>query len=163
MESKLNSMLDQNPMRIDYYEKYQAIIAEYNRGKEAVTIEEIFRKLRELVEELSEEEARAAREDLSENELTIFDLLRQGKNLSDKDRHEVKEIARGLLQQLEADKLQVDRWAEKAQTAAAVRNVISDFLFTQLPYPTYDEGDIDSKVEMVFEYLRTGYGRGVAA
>jgi type I restriction enzyme R subunit len=162
LESKLNEMLDQNPLRIDYYERYRAIIDEYNRGKEAVTIEEIFRKLRELVDDLTEEEARSTREGLNENELTIFDLLRQGKNLSDKDRHEVKEIARGLLQQLEDATLKVDRWSEKPQTVAAVRGAIRDFLFTKLPYPIYDEADIGTKTDAVFEFLRTGY-RGVAA
>lgn len=161
IESRLNRMLDQNPIRIDYYEKYQAIIEDYNRGKEAVTVEEIFRRLKELVGELSEEETRATREGLTENELTIFDLLRQGKQLKEKEQHEVKEIARGLLQLLETDKLTVDRWHEKTQTAAAVRKTITDYLFSNLPYPTYNEQDVSVKTDMVFRYLRTGW-RGAA-
>lgn len=162
VEAKLNRMLDQNPTRIDFYERYQKIIEEYNRGKEAVTIEEIFRKLKEFVQDLTEEAARAARENLTENEQTIFDLLRQGKQLKDKDRHEVKEIARELLQHLEAEKLRVDHWAEKAQTRAAVRKAINDYLFSKLPYPAYDDGDIQVKTEVLYEYFRTGYG-GAAA
>ncbi|MCB9293172.1 MAG: hypothetical protein H6559_08645 [Lewinellaceae bacterium] len=51
-------MLDQNPTRIDYYERYQKIIEEYNQGKDTVTIEEIFRKLKEFVQDLTEEAAR---------------------------------------------------------------------------------------------------------
>lgn len=49
IESKLNQMLRNNPLRIDYYEKYKEIIDEYNKGKEAVTIEETFERLLNLV------------------------------------------------------------------------------------------------------------------
>lgn len=114
------------------------------------------------MQDLTEEAARAVRENLTENEQTIFDLLRQGKKLKDKDWHEVKEIARELLQHLEAEKLRVDHWAEKAQTRAAVRKAINDYLFSKLPYPTYDDDDIQAKAEVLFEYFRTGYG-GAAA
>jgi type I restriction enzyme R subunit len=162
IESRLNRMLDQNPLRIDYYEKYQAIIDDYNRGKEAVTIEEIFRRLKDFVAELSEEEVRAKRTGLTETELTIFDLLRKGKQLREKEQHELKEIARDLLHRLKEDKLNVDRWAEKIQTAAAVRQSINDFLFSKLPYPTYDERDVSEKTEVLFEYFRMGYGREAA-
>ena len=101
----------------------------------------------------SEEEARSTREGLTENELTIFDLLRQGKKLKDKERHEVKEIARAFFHHLEEDKLKVDHWVEKVQTAAAVRQAINDYLFEKLPYPAYGDQDISEKTEKVFDYL----------
>lgn len=153
VERKLNQMVDQNPLRIDFYEKYQSIIDDYNRGKEAVTIEEVFQRLRDLVEELSDEEVRAAREGLEENELTIFDLLRQGKSLTDKEKHEVKEIAKQLITQLESDELTIDHWKDKPQTSSAVRKTINDYLFEKLPYPTYDESDIGEKTDRVYDYL----------
>lgn len=153
VEGKLNTMLDQNPLRIDYYEKYQKIIEEYNRGKDAVAIEEIFRKLKELVGELTEEEARSTREGLEEEELAIFDLLRQGKQLKDKEKHDVKEIARALTQKLLDKELKVDHWADKLQTAAAVRKAITDYLYTKLPYPTYEDQDIQLKTDLVYDYL----------
>ncbi|MCB9293173.1 MAG: hypothetical protein H6559_08650 [Lewinellaceae bacterium] len=56
----------------------------------------------------------------------------------------------------------MDHWAEKAQTRAAVRKAINDYLFSKLPYPTYDDDDIQVKTEVLFEYFRTGYG-GAAA
>jgi len=84
IENKLNQMLINNPLRIDFYEKYKEIIDEYNKGKEAVTIEETFERLLNFVRKLSEEDARASKEDLSEPQLAIFDLLRQGKKLSEK-------------------------------------------------------------------------------
>ena len=33
-------MLAQNPLRMDYYKKYSEIIADYDRDKDRVTIEE---------------------------------------------------------------------------------------------------------------------------
>ena len=157
VERKLQEMVDQNPMRIDYYERYQEIIDEYNRGKDAVSIEEIFSKLKALIGDLTVEESRATREDLSEEQLTIFDLLRQGKQLKDKERHEVKEIARALLQRLVDRELQVEHWLEKIQTAAAVRKAINDYLFEHLPHPAYDASDIGIKTERVFEYVSGRY------
>ena len=37
---KLERMLAQNPLRMDYYKKYSEIIADYDRDKDRVTIEE---------------------------------------------------------------------------------------------------------------------------
>ncbi|MCX6910299.1 MAG: type I restriction endonuclease subunit R, partial [Verrucomicrobia bacterium] len=38
VEDKLAQMLQQNPLRMDYYKKYSEIIADYNREKDRVTI-----------------------------------------------------------------------------------------------------------------------------
>lgn len=45
IEKKLAQMLRQNSMRMDYYKKYQEIIADYNREKDRATVEETFAKL----------------------------------------------------------------------------------------------------------------------
>ncbi len=154
IERKMNQMLNNNPLRIDYYEKYRQIIEEYNQGKEAVTIEETFEKLINFVRDLSEEDARAKREDLTESQLAIFDLLRQDKQLSTKERNKVKEIGSKLLEQLQSKELKVDHWMDKPQTSAAVKNAINDYLFQELPYPTYEKQDIENKAFLIYEYLR---------
>ena len=46
---KLNRLIDQNPLRIDFYERYQQIIDDYNQGKEYRSIKEIFDELVVLV------------------------------------------------------------------------------------------------------------------
>ena len=46
VEEKLAQMLHHNPMRMDYYRKYQEIIADYNREKDRVTVEETFAQAR---------------------------------------------------------------------------------------------------------------------
>jgi len=152
IERKMNQMLNNNPLRIDYYERYRLIIEEYNQGKEAVTIEETFEKLINFVRDLSEEDARAKREDLTEPQLAIFDLLRQDKQLSTKERNKVKEIGSKLLEQLQSKELKVDHWMDKPQTSAAVKNAINDYLFKELPYPTYEEQDIENKAFLIYEY-----------
>ncbi len=45
VEKKLAQMLARNPMRMDYYKKYQEIIADYNREKDRVTVEATFAQL----------------------------------------------------------------------------------------------------------------------
>ena len=69
IEQKLAQMLARNPSRIDYQEKYEEIVAAYNREKDRVTIEETFRRLIQLMEEIDAEQMRAVEEGLSEDEL----------------------------------------------------------------------------------------------
>ena len=96
MEKKLQEMLASNPMRMDYYKKYQEIIADYNREKDRVTVEETFAKLVDLANSLDAEQHRAAEEGLSEDELALFDLLFKEK-ISKTDRERLKQASKALL------------------------------------------------------------------
>ena len=146
---KLKLLMEQNPLRIDFYERYQEIIDAYNRGKEYRSIKEIFDELLILLGDLSEESKRAERENLEEDELTVFDMLMKGKKISDKEKFEVKQAARELLERLKEKEFQVEHWAEKTQTSSAVRKVIEDYLFERLPSPSYDD-DISLKADVLF-------------
>jgi type I restriction enzyme R subunit len=79
-----------------------------------------------FIEELNEEDRRAAREGLEEPELTIFDLLCKEVQLSEKERNEVKTLAKQLLSTLK-DVLVID-WRKKQRTKARVQKVIDDIL-----------------------------------
>jgi type I restriction enzyme R subunit len=163
IESQLKQMVDRNPLRVDFYKRYKEIIDEYNRGKDAVTIEETFRKLIEFVQSLTEEEADIKREGLTEEQKAIFDLLRQGKKLAEPEKKQVKNIAIELLEELKKDKLNVEQWSDKSVTAAAVFNAVSKTLFESLPYPTYQSDDIDLKTNLVYAHLKQQYfGGGVS-
>ena len=59
VEQKLAEMLARNPSRMDYQQKYEEIVADYNREKDRVTIEDTFRRLTELISELDAEQRRA--------------------------------------------------------------------------------------------------------
>ena len=163
VEKQLKRMVERNPLTVDYYERYQEIIEEYNRGKDEVVIKETFRKLIELVNSYSKEEADTKREGLTDEQKAIFDILRHGKKLEEKEKNEVKKISIELLNELKKDKLRVERWSEKSVTAAAVFTTVSKTLFETLPYPTYQTDDIDLKTNLVYEHLKHQYfGGGVS-
>ncbi len=160
IEKQLKHMVERNPLTVDYYKRYQEIIEEYNRGKDELIIKETFRKLIELVNSYSEEEADTKREGLTDEQKAIFDILRQGKKLEDKEKREIKKISVELLAELKKEKLRVDQWADKSVTAAAVFNYVNKTLFEVLPYPTYQTDDIDLRTNLVYEHLKHQYFGG---
>ena len=70
-----------------------------HREKDRVTIEETFKRLLEFYESLDEEEKRAAREGLSDDELALFDLLKRD-DLTKADRERLKHGSQELLNAL---------------------------------------------------------------
>ena len=104
---------------MDYQQKYEEIVAGYNREKDRVTIEETFRKLMELIEELDAEQKRAVEEGLDEDELALFDLLKKD-HLAKTERERVKQESRKLLASIKARLSKIDRFWEKEQTKAEV-------------------------------------------
>ena len=163
VEEKLNQMLRDNPFRVDYYERYQRIIEEYNTGKDYGAVKAIFDKLVDFYGDLSEEGKRAMREDLDEEALAVYDMLGRDKKISDKEKAELKDIAKALLERLKQKEFKIIHWAEKEQTASAVRVVIKNYLFDKLPFPVYAEADIDAKTEVLFEFFKLRYAEGLAA
>jgi type I restriction enzyme R subunit len=163
IEKQLKQMVERNPLTVDYYKRYQEIIEEYNNGKDEAVIKETFRKLIELVNSYSEEEADAKREGITDEQKAIFDILRQGKALAEKEKTSIKKIAIELLEELKKEKLRVEQWADKMETSAAVFNYVNKTLFEVLPYPTYETDDIDLKTNLVYEHLKHQYfGGGVS-
>lgn len=136
VEQKLADMLARNPMRMDYQIKYEEIVASYNAEKDRTSIEETFRRLIELVASLDEEQKRAAREGLAEDELAIFDLLRK-EGLDNTARERIKQASRELLASLQARIAKLDRFWEKEQTKADVQVFIMDKVFANLPTPPF--------------------------
>lgn len=80
----------------------------------------------DFIRAMSDEEQRAVRENLSEEELAIFDLLTKPEPKLTKDQEiEVKAIARTLLAKLKREMLVLD-WRLKENTKAAVRQAIRE-------------------------------------
>jgi len=136
VEQKLAEMLARNAARMDYQRKYEEIVADYNREKDRTTIEETFRRLLELVRSLDEEQKRAAKEGLREDELALFDLL-QKDGLDKSARERVKQASRDLLASIKARLDQLDRFWEKEQTKADVEVFILDEVYASLPTPPF--------------------------
>lgn len=158
VEQKLNKMLAQNPYRIDFHERYQKIIEDYNNGKEYKAIKEIFDQLLNFYKDLDEEGKRSHRENLAEDELAVFDMLGRDKKITDKEKNSLKETAKQLLARLKDNEFRVGQWADKPQTASAVRVAIQNYLFETLPYPTYQDEDINIKTDILFNFFKTQYG-----
>ena len=161
IERRLQRLLAQNPLRTDFQQHYESIVAEYNREKDRVTIEQTFDALWRLVNELDEEERRAVREGLDEESLAIFDLLKKP-DLSAAEIKRIKKIAVGLLERLKAEKLKIDHWRDRETTRDAVRIAIFDFLWndeTGLPVGSYSDEEITNKTEEVFRHVYWAYPR----
>jgi type I restriction enzyme, R subunit len=159
IETRLKRLLQQNPLRTDFQQHYEEIVAEYNREKDRVTIERTFEALLKLVEELDEEESRAIREGLNEETLAIFDLLKK-QDLGAADIKRIKDVAVDLLETLKAEKLRIDQWRDKESTRDAVRVTIQDFLWsdkTGLPVDSFTEDDVMARTDEVFRHVFWAY------
>ena len=130
IERKIAGMVQLNRTRADYLEKFSSLISQYNAG--SLNVEQIFQELVELAKRLTEEETRATRENLSEEELALLDLLTKPvPDLTAKEQVEVKSVARSLLETLKRERLVLD-WRKRQQTRQAVRLTIEQTL-DQLP------------------------------
>ena len=152
VERKLAEMLARNPSRMDYQQKYEAIVADYNREKDRVTVEETFRRLMELVEELDVEQRRAVEEGLGEDELAIFDLLKK-ENLGRAERERVKQASRDLLASIKARLRELDRFWEKEQTKADIEVLIRDKVYASLPTPPFSPEEKDAMAAEVYTHV----------
>ncbi|MCL6613093.1 MAG: type I restriction endonuclease subunit R [Firmicutes bacterium] len=161
--AKLEKMVRLNKTRIELMEKFQKMIEEYNAGSK--NVEWLFDELLAFVKRLKDEEQRAVREELSEEELTIFDLLTKPEiNLTEKERNEVKKVARDLLETLKREKLVLD-WRKRQETRAQVLVTIQDVLDKGLPR-VYTKAMYDEKVREIYQHVYDSYygqGRGVYA
>ena len=106
--------------------RLDSLLSEYNSG--AHDIDQLFEDLVELAKDLSEEEQRAIKENLTEEELAIFDLLLKN-DLNPDETEKVRKTARELLSKLKAEKLVLD-WREKEQTRSGVKTTIFDLCMT---------------------------------
>ena len=115
----------------------------------------MFRELVALSRQLTDEEKRHVREHLSEEELTVFDVLtRPDPELTPEEREEVKKVARALLAKLKS--LFVLDWRQTAQARAQVRLTIEDTLDEGLPRP-YTPEVYRKKVSALFEHVYESY------
>ena len=156
IQQKLERMLFTNPERINYYERYQSIIDDYNKEQNRATIEKTFMDLMDLAKSMDREEKRYVREGFaSDEELSLYDMLFKD-DLSKSDIQKIKEVAVDLLQKVKAKISEFDHWTDKQETKAAVDNLIRDILWDGLP-ESYDEISISAYRQRIYEYVYTRY------
>ncbi len=153
---RLDMMLLNNPDRIEYHERYQAIIEDYNSQQDRANIEKAFDELIGLVQSMDQEEQRYVREGFSsDEELSLYDML-FSESLSKQDIQKIKSVAVDLLAKIKAKIAELDHWTDKQETKATVENLIREILWTELP-ECYDERSISDYKQRIYEYVYTRY------
>ena len=154
INAKLTAMLRLNRSRMDYQQKFEQMIAEYNAG--TMGVDNFVEGLFDFANELHQEDQRASTEEFSEEELAVFDLLTQHEpHLTVPERDEVKTAVRKLLETLKQEKLGLD-WRKRTQSTAEVRETVENILDTGLPQPyTYEL--FGQKSEAVYQHIYDSY------
>jgi type I restriction enzyme, R subunit len=162
VEKKLTQMLARNPLRMDFYKKYQAIIADYNREKDRATVEATFAQLVALAASLDDEQTRAAREGLNDDELALFDLLFKAE-IGQAERERLKQASRELLESLRTLLAPMPAWARNTSTQAEVKVFILDELCRSLPRPPFTDVEAEALAERVYGFVWQQAAAGGAA
>ncbi len=150
---KLAQMVKLNRTRMDFLDEFQKMIDEYNAGSS--NVETFFAKLTAFTMKLSEEDKRGLAENLTEEELVIFDLLtRPNIALTKTEIAEVKKVAKSLLDKLKREMLVLD-W-RKHQTSRARVVVTIEELMEKLPR-TYTKELYQSKCDAVYQHFYESY------
>ena len=156
IKQRLDTLLFANPNRINYYDRYQKIIEDYNNGQNQANIEKTFMDLMNLANSMDQEQQRYVREGFSsDEELSLYDML-FSENLSKQDIQKIKQVAIDLLAKVKAKIAELDHWTDKQETKAAVDNLIRDTLWNELP-ASYSEISISQYRQKIYEYVYIRY------
>ena len=156
IQMRLDRMIKNNPKRVDYYERYQRIIEEYNQEQDRANIEKIFMDLMNLANSMNQEEYRYVREGFtSDEELSLYDLLFD-ENLSKEDIKRIKKVAIDLLDKIKSKISELDHWTDKQETKAEVDTLIGMILWEGLP-ECYSDNAIFTYRQKIYEYVYKRY------
>ena len=158
LQERIARMVSANPSRINFYEKYQEIIHNYNAEQNRASIEKTFEDLMHLTEELSEEEKRYIKEGFENDEqLSLYDILFKD-DLSKEDIKKLKNVAKDLLGKIKSMLKTMDHPFDKQETKASIAITIRDLLWQELP-ESYSDESITYYRDAVFNYISQQYGK----
>lgn len=153
IQIRMRHMLRLNRTRTDFLQKFEELIASYNAGSR--NVEQLFQELLKLSNTLDDEQERHVRENLSEEELVIFDILtRPAPELTPAERSKLKRVTKDLLARLK--ELLVLNWRQKSAARAALRMAIEDTLDSGLPR-AYTPELFRQKSAAIFEHVYESY------
>jgi type I restriction enzyme R subunit len=151
-EKQIEDMVRKNKMRKDFLVRLQKLIDEYNLGTKSV--EETINSVREIVSDMSTELNRAIEENLTEEQLAIFDLLKKD-SLSHEEEDKVKGTAVEMLAALKTEQLVLD-WRRFQSKRAAVKTTINDFVYDGLP-EAYEDQECEERAHSVYQHIYDAY------
>jgi type I restriction enzyme R subunit len=151
IEKKIEQMLHRNVTRSNFAERFRNIIDEYNSGGSQT--DDFYEKILKFMEELRAEEERHIKEEMTEEELEIFDLLRKDKLTKDEEQR-VKLAAKELYATLisRKDELFIIGWQNDAKPKERVRAAIRECLDAALP-ESYDRNIFEDKSNRVHQHI----------
>lgn len=155
IEKRLIVALKENPLRIDFFERYERIIEEYNSEQDKVTIEKTFNDLMRLSKELDEKQREWIKEGFdNQQQMTVFEMLFK-EELTNAEIKKVKSIAVELEEAVQARLREIVKWTEKPETREIIRVLIRDKVW-MLPERLYPEKDLPEKIDEIFNYFYLG-------
>lgn len=151
IEERLSIALKQNPRRIDFFERYEQIIENYNSEQDKASIEKTFNDLMRLSEELDAKQKEWIREGFDNpQQMTVFEMLFKDE-LTKNEIKQVKEIAADLVTTINDRLAEMVSWTEKPETRETIRLIIRDKVWT-LPERPYPEEDLPHRIDEIFNY-----------
>lgn len=157
LQERIAQMMAVNPSRINFYEKYQEIIHNYNAEQNRASIEKTFEDLMHLTEKLSEEEKRYIREGFENDEqLSLYDILFKD-DLSKDDIKKLKNVAKDLISKIKSMLKKMDHPFDKQETNATIIITIRDLLWQELP-ECYSDESINYYRDAIYDYVSRKYG-----
>ena len=153
IRAQLEKLIRLNRTRADFQEQFEQLIESYNAGSR--NIEELFEELVKFSRGLTNEQERHVRENMTEEELVVFDILtRPAPGLTPDERVEIKKVARELLTRLK--QLLVINWRQKSTARSQLKLAIEDALDSGLP-PAYTPDLYQQKCAALFEHFYENY------
>jgi type I restriction enzyme R subunit len=159
IQKKLDQMLKQNATRTDFATRLQGIIDAYNAGSSSA--DNYFDELMKFAKDMKAESERHIRENLTEDELELFDLLKKDQ-MTKAETEKVRLAAKSLLHRLreESPKVLVQDWFRDTQSKIRVRSTVEQVLHTYLP-DSYDRAVFTEKCNSVFDTMINYATQGV--
>ena len=152
IQKMLEIMINKNTTRIKFSERFKNIIDQYNAG--GSENEDYYEQLLQLIEDMKQEDKRAATEGLTEEELEMFDLLVKGRKLTKDEEQKVKLAAKNLYKKLTEEKknLFIVDWYKDEQASATVKDAIISSLDSDLPQ-SFDKEAFESKINLLLNHF----------
>lgn len=159
IEERLELALADNPLRIDFYKRYEEIISAYNKEQDKALIEKTFNDLMKLSEDLDEKQREWVREGFqNQQQMTVFEMLFKD-TLTPSEIRKVKSVCIEMVEAIEKRLSEMVHWTEKEETCSQVWTIVRDEAY-KLPESSYPDDVLSGCIKQIYDYF---YFRDLAA
>lgn len=159
IEGRLEEAMRDNPLRVDFYRRYEQIIEGYNQEQDKALIEKTFNDLMRLSQDLDERQREWVREGFqNQQQMTVFEMLFKD-TLTPAEIRQVKSVCVELVSTIEERLSKITRWTEKQETRSQVWTIVRDEVY-KLPESSYPDEALAGCINQIYDYF---YTRDLAA